>query len=71
LADRGYDVVIASAGDRLTGAAGDTRSHGYQVIEVNATIYGLFPDLIMMETFGFVALNPVSNSPKTAWVAWR
>ena len=38
LANRGYDVVIASAGDRLTGAAEDIRSRGHQVIEVNADL---------------------------------
>jgi uncharacterized protein len=38
LANRGYDVVIASAGDRLTGAAEDIRSHGHQVIDVNADL---------------------------------
>jgi short-subunit dehydrogenase len=38
LANRGYDVVIASAGDRLTGAAEDIRSRGHQVIDVNADL---------------------------------
>jgi short-subunit dehydrogenase len=38
LANRGYDVVIASAGDRLTGAAEDIRSYGHQVIEVNVDL---------------------------------
>jgi short-subunit dehydrogenase len=34
LANRGYDVVIASAGERLNGAATEIRSYGHQVIEV-------------------------------------
>jgi uncharacterized protein len=38
LASRGYDIVIASAGDRLSGAAQDIRNHGHQVIEVNANL---------------------------------
>lgn len=38
LANRGYDVVIASAGDRLAGAAEDIRSRGHQVVEVNADL---------------------------------
>jgi uncharacterized protein len=38
LANRGYDVVIASAGDRLTGAAEDIRSRGHQVIDLNADL---------------------------------
>jgi short-subunit dehydrogenase len=38
LANRGYDVVIASAGDRLTGAAENIRSRGHQVIDVNADL---------------------------------
>src|ERR1700733_9017777 len=38
LAHRGYDVIIASAGDRLTGAAEDIRSRGHQVIAVNADL---------------------------------
>jgi short-subunit dehydrogenase len=38
LANRGYDVVIASAGDRLTGVAEDIRSRGHQVIDVNADL---------------------------------
>ena len=33
LANRGYDVVIASAGERLSGAAAEIRSRGHQVIE--------------------------------------
>jgi short-subunit dehydrogenase len=38
LASRGYDVVIASAGERLSGAAAEVRSHGHQVTEVNADL---------------------------------
>jgi uncharacterized protein len=38
LAKRGYDVVIASAGDRLSAAAEDIRSRGHQVIEVHADL---------------------------------
>ena len=38
LANRGYDVVIASAGERLRGAAEEIRSRGHQVIEVNADL---------------------------------
>ena len=38
LAHRGYDVVIASAGERLSGAAAEIRSHGHQVVEVNADL---------------------------------
>lgn len=38
LANRGYDVVIASVGNRLTGAAEDIRSRGHQVIDVNADL---------------------------------
>jgi len=38
LAGRGYDVVIASAGDRLTPAAAEIRSIGHQVIEVNSDL---------------------------------
>jgi short-subunit dehydrogenase len=38
LANRGYDVVIASGGDRLSGAAGEIRRRGHQVIEVNADL---------------------------------
>src|ERR1700710_1762155 len=38
LASRGYDVVIASAGERLAGAAAEIRSRGHQVIEVNADL---------------------------------
>src|SRR6195952_13283 len=38
LASRGYDVVIASAGDRLIGAAEEIRSRGHQVFDVNADL---------------------------------
>jgi short-subunit dehydrogenase len=38
LANRGYDLVIASAGERLSGAAVAIRGHGHQVIEVNADL---------------------------------
>jgi short-subunit dehydrogenase len=38
LANRGYDVVIASAGDRLSAAAEEIRSRGHQVIEVNTDL---------------------------------
>jgi short-subunit dehydrogenase len=38
LASRGYDVVIASAGERLSGAAEEIRNRGHQVIEVNADL---------------------------------
>ncbi|WP_158792001.1 SDR family oxidoreductase [Granulicella sp. L60] len=38
LAGRGYDVIIASAGDRLAPAAAEIRSIGHQVIEVNADL---------------------------------
>ena len=38
LAGRGYDIVVASAGERLSGAAAEIRSHGHQVIEVNADL---------------------------------
>jgi short-subunit dehydrogenase len=38
LANRGYDLVIASAGERLSGAAADIRSRGHEVIEVNADL---------------------------------
>jgi short-subunit dehydrogenase len=38
LVKRSYDVVIASAGGRLIGAAEDIRSRGYQVIDVNADL---------------------------------
>ena len=38
LAGRGYDIVVASADERLSGAAAEIRSHGHQVIEVNADL---------------------------------
>lgn len=38
MANRGYDIVIASAGDRLSAAAEDIRSRGHQVIEVNTDL---------------------------------
>jgi short-subunit dehydrogenase len=38
LASRGYDVIIASAGDRLSGAADEIRSRGHQVVAVNADL---------------------------------
>src|SRR5579872_305696 len=38
LANRGYDLVVASAGDRLTGAAQEFRATGVQVTEVNADL---------------------------------
>jgi short-subunit dehydrogenase len=38
LANRGYDVVIASAGERLSGAAEEIRRFGHQVIEINADL---------------------------------
>jgi short-subunit dehydrogenase len=38
LATRGYDVIVASAGDRLRGAAEEIKSRGHQVIEVNADL---------------------------------
>ena len=38
LASRGYDLVIASAGNRLTEAATRLRSSGVQVIEVSADL---------------------------------
>jgi len=38
LANRGYDVVIASAGDRLSGAAEEIRISGRQVIEANVDL---------------------------------
>jgi short-subunit dehydrogenase len=34
LATRGYDIIIASSGERLAGAAEDIRSRGHQVTEV-------------------------------------
>jgi short-subunit dehydrogenase len=38
LANRGYDIIIASAGERLSGAAEEIRSLGHQVIEVNTNL---------------------------------
>jgi uncharacterized protein len=38
LANRGYDIVVAASGERLSGAAEEIRSHGHQVIEVNADL---------------------------------
>ena len=38
LAGRGYDIVVAAAGERLSGAAAEIRRHGHQVIEVNADL---------------------------------
>jgi uncharacterized protein len=38
LANRGYDLVIASAGERLSGAAADIRSCGHAVVEVNTDL---------------------------------
>jgi short-subunit dehydrogenase len=38
LAKRGYDLVIASAGERLSGAAEEIGSHGQQVKEINANL---------------------------------
>jgi short-subunit dehydrogenase len=38
LATRGYDIVIVSAGERLSGAAEKIRSRGHQVVEVNADL---------------------------------
>jgi uncharacterized protein len=38
LANRGYDVVISSAGERLSGAAEEIRGLGHQVVEVNADL---------------------------------
>jgi short-subunit dehydrogenase len=38
LANRGYDLVIASAGERLSGAAKEIRSVGHKVVEVNADL---------------------------------
>ncbi len=38
LAGKGYDLVVASAGDRLTNAAAELRGLGTQVIEVNADL---------------------------------
>ena len=38
LASRGYDLVIASAGERLQGAASDLRILGNQVTESNVDL---------------------------------
>ena len=38
LANRGYDLIVASAGDRLASAAQDFRTAGTQVTEVNADL---------------------------------
>jgi uncharacterized protein len=38
LAKRGYDLVIVSAGERLSGAAEEIGSHGQQVKEINANL---------------------------------
>ena len=38
LAKRGYDLVVASAGDRLTEAATRLRSSGVKVTEVSADL---------------------------------
>lgn len=38
LARNGYDLVVASAGDRLTGAAEDFRALGVNVTDVNADL---------------------------------
>ena len=38
LASEGYDLVVASAGDRLAGAADDFRAAGSEVMEVNADL---------------------------------
>jgi short-subunit dehydrogenase len=38
LANRGYDLVIASAGERLSGAAEEIRLRGHEVVEVNADL---------------------------------
>ena len=38
LASRGYDLVVASAGNRLEGAAEEFRAAGVQVLEVNADL---------------------------------
>src|SRR5258707_15260569 len=38
LANRGYDIIIASAGERLSGAAEEIRSGGHQVIDVNTDL---------------------------------
>ena len=38
LANRGYDLVISSSGERLSAAAEEIRSSGHQVVEVNADL---------------------------------
>jgi short-subunit dehydrogenase len=38
LAKRGYDLVIASAGERLSSAAEEIRSYGHQVKEISADL---------------------------------
>ena len=38
LANGGYDLVISSSGERLSGAAEEIRSRGHQVVEVNADL---------------------------------
>jgi short-subunit dehydrogenase len=38
LANRGYDLVVASAGERLSRAAEEIRRNGHQVLEVNADL---------------------------------
>jgi uncharacterized protein len=38
LAERDYDLVVASAGDRLTDATVDFRASGVEVIEVQADL---------------------------------
>jgi short-subunit dehydrogenase len=38
LSNRGYDIIIASAGERLSGAAEEVRSRGHKVIEVNTDL---------------------------------
>jgi short-subunit dehydrogenase len=38
LANRGYDLVISSSGERLSAAAEEIRSGGHQVVEVNADL---------------------------------
>jgi short-subunit dehydrogenase len=38
LAHRGYDVVVASAGERLGEAAEDIRGRGHQVVEVSVDL---------------------------------
>lgn len=38
LAQRGYDLVVCSAGDRLEGAAEEFRAHGVNVIAVNGDL---------------------------------